>query len=61
MYKAGNLDQLVDWLLFHARRPRAQAELDTPEAHRRRAAKLTHERGGISKVAGVLVFPGASD
>ena len=29
----------------------------TPEARRKRATKLAHERGGITKAAGALISP----
>ena len=43
-----------------AGRSQQKAREDTPEAHRTRASKLAHERGGIIKVASALISPPAA-
>ena len=47
-YVRGELTGLVDWLVVFAGRSRQKAREDTPEAHRIRATKLAHQRGGIT-------------
>ena len=41
--------------MVFAGRSQQKAREDTPEAHRTRASKLAHERGGITKVASALI------
>ncbi|CAM9580141.1 unnamed protein product [Ascophyllum nodosum] len=59
-YTRGELTDLIDWLVVFAGRSQQKAREDTPEAHRIRASKLAHERGGITKAASALISPPAA-
>lgn len=56
----GTLAGLIVCLLIYAKRPRVEVKVETPDARRRRAAKLPHERGGIGKAANIVVSPESS-
>ena len=56
-YARRELTGLIDWLVVFAGRSRQKAREDTPEARRRRASKLAHQRGGVTKAASALISP----
>ena len=51
---------VIDGPMVFAGRSRQKAREDTPEARQIRAAKLAHERGGITKAASALISPPAA-
>ena len=59
-YTRGKLKGLIDWLVVFAGRSRQKGLEGTPEAHRIRARKLAHARGGITKAASALISPPAA-
>ena len=56
-YGRGELGPLIQWLLVYANCSSTRSLHDTPEARLKRATKLAHERGGITKAANILTSP----
>ena len=54
-YTREDLMGLIDWLVMFARRSRQKSRGNTPEAHRIRASKLAHKRGGITNATSALI------
>lgn len=56
----GDLSEPIAWLMMYEKNRRLQFYADTEDNRQRRATRLAHESGGITKAASALISPAPS-